>query len=56
MIVKKWTWCSREYNKPMKSDSQRYHIGCKRKGATNVPALLTAYGGVKWISYERRLE
>jgi len=34
------------YNKPIKSDSQRYHIGCKRKGATNAPALLTAYGGV----------
>ena len=28
-----------KYNKPMKSDSQRYHIGCKRKGATNCASI-----------------
>ena len=34
----------------MKSDSQRYHIGCKKKKTQQiVPALLTAYGGVMFL-------
>ncbi len=39
----------------MKSDSQRYHIGCKKKKTQQiVPALLTAYGGVDMTPHVKK--